>query len=127
MKRIMSAPNLPEAQGAYCMATIANGFVFVSGQGPYDPESGEFQANASVADQTRFTIECIKLVLAEAGAALEDVVSARVFLKDIDDFAEMNGVYAEYFGDIKPARTTVQSTPPIGISVEIDCIAVAPS
>jgi|SaaInl4_150m_RNA_FD_contig_71_289299_length_527_multi_3_in_0_out_0_1 2-iminobutanoate/2-iminopropanoate deaminase len=127
MKRIMSSPGLPEAQGPYCMATVANGFVFVSGQGPWDDDAGEFRGDLSVAEQTRLVLECIKTILEQAGTTMDNVVQARVFLKDKADFVEMNGAYAEYFSDSKPARTTVEASPPIDIKVEIDVTAVLPS
>lgn len=124
MKRIMSSPGLPEAQGPYCMASIANGFVFVSGQGPWDDDAKEFRGDLSVSEQTRLVLECIRNILDQAGSSVEDVVQARVFLRDTADFAEMNAAYAEFFGDTKPARTTVQASPPIDIKVEIDVTAV---
>ena len=127
MKRIMAAPGLPEAQGPYAMATVANGFVFVSGQGPYDPKTNAFAEGASIEEQTRLTIEAIGAVLKEAGTSLENAVQCRVFMEDVKrDFAAMNAVYAKYFGQNKPARTTVQASPPINILIEIDCVAVLP-
>ena len=127
MERIMAAPGLPEAQGPYAMATIANGFVFVSGQGPYDPETNAFAEGAGIEEQTRLTIEAIAAVLKEAGTSLDNAVQCRVFMEDAKrDFAAMNKVYSEFFGDTKPARTTVQASPPINILIEIDCIAVLP-
>ena len=127
MERIMAAPGLPEAQGPYAMATIANGFVFVSGQGPYDTKTDAFAEGASIEEQTRLTIEAIAAVLKEAGTSLDNAVQCRVFMEDAKrDFAAMNKVYSEFFGDTKPARTTVQASPPINILIEIDCIAVLP-
>ena len=111
--------------GAYSPGIIAEGrFLYVSGQGPmvdgtYDP--------ASVEDETRLTLENIGRILADAGAGFGDVVRCGVFLADIADFNAMNGVYASYFPDPKPARTTVQvAALPGGIKVEIDCVVVLP-
>src|SRR5207344_2647343 len=99
-------------------------FLYVSGQGPL--VDGQYSA-ASIAEETRLTLENVGRVLAEAGAGFGDVVRCGVFLADIDDFAAMNEVYATYFPDPKPARTTVQvAALPGGIQVEIDCVVVLP-
>ncbi len=126
MKRITTAPGLPEALGPYCMATVSNGFVFVSGQGPWDPEKGEFRGDLGVGEQTTLVLDCIGRILEQAGTSVENVVQARVFLEDKAYFAEMNEAFARFFGDSKPARTTVQASPPIDIKVEIDVTAVLP-
>ena len=111
--------------GAYSPGIIAEGrFVYVSGQGPlidgaYSP--------AAIEDETRLTLENIGRILASAGAGFGDVVRCGVFLADIDDFAAMNEVYATFFPEPKPARTTVQvAALPGGIKVEIDCVVVLP-
>ncbi len=111
--------------GAYSPGIIAEGrFLYVSGQGPlvdgaYDP--------ASVEDETRLTLENVGRILSAAGAGWEDVVRCGVFLADIKDFSAMNEVYATFFPDPKPARTTVQvAALPGGIKVEIDCVVVLP-
>jgi 2-iminobutanoate/2-iminopropanoate deaminase len=112
-------------QGAYSPGIIAEGrFVYVSGQGPlvdgqYDP--------ASIEDETRITLENIGRILTSAGASFGDVVRCGVFLADIGDFAAMNDVYASFFPEPRPARTTVQvAALPGGIKVEIDCVVVLP-
>ena len=116
----------PAPRGAYSPAVRAGDFVFVSGQLPIDAASNKI-ASASVADQTRQTIENLQTVLSAAGAGLADVVKCSVFLADIRDFAAMNEVYAEFFGEAKPARSTVQAVLPSSEArVEIDCIAYAP-
>ncbi len=127
MERIFTTPGLPEAQGAYSMATIANGFVFVAGQGPWDDKEKRFRGDLSVKEQTRLVLDCIQKILEQAGSSMENVVQARVFLRDKADFKEMNEAYAEYFANIKPARTTVEAAPPVDIKVEIDVTAVMPS
>jgi 2-iminobutanoate/2-iminopropanoate deaminase len=111
--------------GAYSPGIIAEGrFLYASGQGPlvdgaYDP--------ASVEDETRLTLENVGRILTAAGAGFADVVRCGVFLADIKDFAAMNEVYATFFPDPKPARTTVQvAALPGGIKVEIDCVVALP-
>lgn len=96
--------------------------VFVSGQGPV--RDGEL-VTGTIEEETRLVLENVRAVLAEAGASTGDAVRCGVFLADLDDFAAMNEVYAEFFGDPPPARTTVGALLP-GIKVEIDCIAVLP-
>jgi 2-iminobutanoate/2-iminopropanoate deaminase len=109
--------------GAYSPGIVAEGrFVYVSGQGPFRDGvvTGE-----STGEQTRVVIDNLAAVLAEAGASLADVVRCGVFLADMADFAEMNGVYGEMFPDPLPARTTVGAAL-LGFRVEIDCVAVLP-
>ena len=116
----------PAPRGPYSPAVRAGDFVFVSGQLPIDAASNKI-ASASVAEQTRQTIENLQTVLSAAGAGLADIVKCSVFLADIRDFAAMNEVYAEFFGEAKPARSTVQAVLPSSEARgEIDCIAYAP-
>ena len=122
----ITAPGGPPAQGPYSHAVKAGGFIYVSGQAALDPKTGQF-LSGTVEDETRRTIENIKAILEASGASLADVVKCSVFLADIRDFAKMNAVYNEYFGEAKPARTTVQATLPAhGLKVEIDCVAYKP-
>lgn len=111
--------------GAYSPGIIAEGrFLYVSGQGPLT--DGNY-APASVEDETRLTLENVGRILASAGAGFADVVRCGVFLADIKDFTAMNEVYATFFPEPKPARTTVQvAALPGGIKVEIDCVVVLP-
>ena len=119
----ITALNAPNPQGPYSHAVKAGGFVYVSGQAALDPATSK-PINGSVAEETRRTLENIKAVLAASGASFADVVKCSVFLADIRDFAAMNAVYAEYFSESKPARTTVEATlPATGLKVEIDCVA----
>ena len=119
----VTAPDAPNPQGPYSHAVKAGGFVYVSGQAALDPETSK-PINGTVAEETRRTLENVKAILAASGASLQDVVKCSVFLADIRDFRAMNEVYADYFGQAKPARTTVQSTlPASGLKVEIDCVA----
>jgi 2-iminobutanoate/2-iminopropanoate deaminase len=105
----------------------AGDFIYVSGQVAINPKTNQFEP-ATVADETRRTIENIRAILQAAGADLADVVKCSVFLADIRDFAAMNEVYAQFFGEAKPARSTVQATLPApGMKVEIDCVAYKPA
>lgn len=126
LERII-APGAASPRGPYSHAVRAGDFIFVSGQGPLDPATNQFKLG-DVASETRQTIENIRRILQACGADLQDVVKCSVFLADIQDFAAMNQVYAEFFGDARPARTTVQATLPApGTKVEIDCVAYKPS
>jgi 2-iminobutanoate/2-iminopropanoate deaminase len=120
------APGAPQPRGPYSHAVRAGDFIFVSGQGPIDPVTNELKVG-DVASETRATLENIRNILKAAGADLADVVKCGVFLTDIRDFAGMNQVYSQFFGDIRPARTTVQAILPAhGSKVEIDCVAYKP-
>jgi 2-iminobutanoate/2-iminopropanoate deaminase len=107
--------------GAYSQGIRAGDFVYVAGQGPIDPATGQI-AGETIEEQVRLTIQNVQAVLEAAGATTADVVKATVHLADIDDFQRFNAVYTEFFPDPKPARTTVQSVMP-GIKVEIDVVA----
>jgi 2-iminobutanoate/2-iminopropanoate deaminase len=107
--------------GAYSQGIRAGDFVYVSGQGPLDPATGEV-VGATIEEQVTRTLENVRAVLDAAGATMADVVKATVHLSDIDDFAAFNAVYAQHFPDPKPTRTTVESVLP-GIMVEIDVVA----
>ena len=109
--------------GAYSPGIIAEGhFVYVSGQGPL---RDGIVVGETAGEQTQITLENLASVLAAAGATPADVVRCGVFLADMSDFAEMNSVYAEFFPDPLPARTTV-GVQLAGFKVEIDCVAVLP-
>ena len=117
---------LPPAKGPYSLWVKTGGFIFVSGQGPVDPESGDVYLG-DIAQQTRMTLANLEAILKDAGAALSDVVKTTVFLTDIGNFTRMNEVYSKAFGDVRPARSTVQvAALPLGISVEIAAVAVSP-
>ncbi|EGO63921.1 RidA family protein [Acetonema longum] len=124
MKQAISTAKAPKAIGPYSQAIKANGLVFVSGQLPVIPTSGEFAAGG-IAGQTKQSLENVKAVLAEAGCTLAHVVKATVFIKNMDDFAAMNNVYAEYFTGECPARACVEvARLPKDALVEIEVIAV---
>ena len=125
MREHVSTDKAPQPKGPYAQAVKANGFLFVSGQGSLDPASGEV-IHGTIEEETRLTIEDLKAVLEAGGSGLEHVVKVTVFLEDMENFARMNTVFAEYFGDVKPARSTVQAKPPVGLKVEMEAIAVVP-
>ena len=124
MKQIVSTDKAPGAIGPYSQAITALGMVFCSGQIPIDPATGDFVSDV-VAEQTEQVLKNLSEVLKAAGTSLDNVVKTTVFLADMNDFGEMNEVYASYFADNKPARATVQAARlPRDAKVEIDCIAV---
>lgn len=126
IERIM-APGGPSPRGPYSHAVRAGDFIFVSGQAALNPATNASEPG-TVAEETHQTIKNVQSILQAAGADLSDVVKCSVFLADIRDFAEMNQVYEEYFGQAKPARTTVNALLPAqGLKVEIDCIAYKPA
>ena len=117
----------PAAIGPYSPAVSAGGYLFCSGQMPFDPETGEV-VGSDVSSQTRQVFENLNGLLAAAGLTMDDVVKATVFLVNIDDFAEMNTVYGEYFAEPYPARSTVGvSALAKGALVEIEVVAVQPN
>lgn len=123
--KIIFSESAPAPIGPYSQAiSIApSEMIFCSGQIPLLPDGSVL--NASVAEQTRLVIQNIQAVLAAAGATLSNVVKTTVFLKDMNTFAEMNGVYAEYFGESKPARSTVEvARLPKDVLVEIEVLAI---
>lgn len=116
----------PQALGAYSQAVKANGFVFVSGQLGIDPETGEL-AGKGAGIQTQRAMLNIENILQAAGTSMKNVVRATIYMKNADDFAEVNAEYAKFFeGDVKPARVAFGSNviPKPGAVVEIDAIAV---
>jgi 2-iminobutanoate/2-iminopropanoate deaminase len=124
----LTVKGAPIPQGPYSTAVRAGDFLFISGQGPVDPVSGEIDAELSVQDQTRLVLENVRTILQGCGADLEDVVKCSVFLHDVKEFDLMNEAYAQFFGANKPARTTVGSgMVALGMKVEIDCIAYKPA
>lgn len=123
MKQAIATKKAPAAIGPYSQAIEANGLVFVSGQLPIDPATGEF-APGGVKELTRQSLTNMQSILAEAGLSMENVVKTTVFLADMADFADMNAVYAEFFPGNCPARSAVAvKTLPKGALVEIECIA----
>src|SRR5262245_16584524 len=124
-KTVIFTPLAPVAIGPYSQAIRAGNMLFVSGQIAIDPSVGKVIDDKSVGAQTRRVLENIQAIVTAAGASLESVVKTTVFLKDMNDFAEMNAAYGEFFRSDPPARATVEvSRLPRDVSVEIDCIAI---
>jgi 2-iminobutanoate/2-iminopropanoate deaminase len=125
MKEIIT-PEKPKPAGPYSPAVRTNGFVFLSGQIPADPQTGEL-VTGSIHEQAVRVIENLKLVLEAAGLSLSDVVKTTVFLKDMNNFAKMNETYGRLFGPNPPARTTVEvARLPRDVGIEIEAIAIDP-
>lgn len=123
MKEIVSTEKAPGAIGPYSQAVKCGNFVFVSGQIPIDPSTGNF-VSEDVAEQTEQVLKNLQAVLEAAGSGIDRVVKTTVFLADMNDFGVMNDVYGRYFGSDSPARATVQAARlPRDARVEIDCIA----
>lgn len=121
---VITTDRAPKAVGAYAQAVRANGFLFLSGQIPLDPSTGEL-ITGDVGAQTRRVLDNLRGVLEAAGSAFERVVKANIYLIDMQDFAVVNQIYAEYFPHAKPARATVAvAALPRGAAVEIDMIAL---
>jgi 2-iminobutanoate/2-iminopropanoate deaminase len=121
--KVVATDSAPKAIGPYSQAIVMNGMVFVSGQIPIDPATGNL-IDGPIADQTQRVMTNLAAILEAAGTSLAKVVKTTVYLKDMGDFAEMNEVYGSHFPDHKPARATVQVAKlPRDVSVEIDCIA----
>lgn len=124
MKTPITTTAAPAAIGPYSQAIEANGMVFVSGQLPIDPETGEFEPG-DIKDLTRRSLTNLQNILAEAGLTLDNVIKITVFLADMNDFAGMNEVYASFFKAPYPSRSAVAvKTLPKEARVEIECIAV---
>jgi len=117
---------IPVPKNPYSLAVRAGDFLFVSGQGPIDQSTNEY-SYGDIQHETRIVLGNIQRILEGCGASKADVVKCSVFLRDGNDFQAMNAVYAEFFGDQKPARTTVEAkfaNPQM--KVEIDCVAYKP-
>ena len=124
MKKIIHTEKAPAALGPYSQAIEVNGTLYVSGQIPFVPETMTVVSDC-VKAQTKQSLENIKAILEAAGYTFKDVVRAGVFIKDMNDFAAVNEVYAEYLGDVKPARACVEvARLPKNVKVEIEVIAV---
>ncbi len=124
MKRVIETKNAPAAVGPYSQAIEANGTLYISGQLPIDPTTGQL-VEADIKKQTEMVFHNIEGILTEAGYSFNDVVKMTVLLKNMDDFASMNEVYARYYPNEKPARAAYQVAKlPLDVMVEIETIAV---
>lgn len=127
MKQVINTDKAPAPVGPYNQAISANGqMLFVSGQIPLNPDTGELVGAGDITKQTQQVLTNLKAILTAAGVSCENVVKTTVFLADMNDFAIMNSVYSQYFDEATaPARACVQvSRLPKDVLVEIDCIAV---
>ena len=123
MIQVIATSHAPKAIGPYSQALVHNGIVYVSGQIPFIPETGEL-VTGSITDQTNQVLKNISAILKEAGTELNNVIKTTVYLKDMNDFDEMNKAYGEHFSNNKPARATVQvARLPKDVSIEIDAIS----
>ncbi len=121
---VIATEKAPAALGPYSQAIRANGMIYCSGQIPVNPATGAIEAK-TIEEQTAQSISNLRNVLEKAGSSLANVVKTTVFIKDMNDFAALNKVYAELFGDTRPARSCVEvARLPKDVLVEIECIAV---
>jgi 2-iminobutanoate/2-iminopropanoate deaminase len=123
MRQAVTTDKAPTPLGPYSQAIIDGDLIFLAGQGPGNPATGQLE-RGDVREQTLRTLENVKAILEAAGSSLDKVIRCNVYLKDIGDFAAMNEVYARAFRPPYPARTTIQAGAlPGGIAVEIECVA----
>jgi 2-iminobutanoate/2-iminopropanoate deaminase len=123
-KKVITSEKAPKAIGPYSVAIRAGMFIFTSGQLGLDPQSGNL-VPGGIEAETRQALTNIRHVLADSGSGMEAVVKTTVFLKDMAEFQKMNAVYAEFFSENPPARSTVQAAAlPKGGSVEIEAVAL---
>jgi 2-iminobutanoate/2-iminopropanoate deaminase len=124
MKKIISTDRAPKAIGPYSQAVISNGFAFLSGQIPLDPATNQL-IEGDITAQTERVFENIKGLLEACGSSLGQVVKTTVFIKDMGEFAKMNEVYARYFPENPPSRSTIEAARlPRDVRIEIECIAL---
>jgi 2-iminobutanoate/2-iminopropanoate deaminase len=121
----ISPAHAPTPRGPYSPAVRAGDFIYVSGQGPIDPATDKISPG-DIAHQTNIVLSNIRRILEAGGATMQDVVKCSVFLKHGAEFKEMNHVYSEFFGEHRPARTTVVCDFVNDMRVEIDCVAYKP-
>jgi 2-iminobutanoate/2-iminopropanoate deaminase len=121
--KIVHTDQAPAAIGPYCQAIVHGGLVFTAGQIALDPATGEM-SDGDIAEQTDRVLRSLSAVLASAGASLQTVIKTTVFMRDLGEFAAMTEVYARYFADHKPGRSTVQvARLPRDAAVEIELVA----
>ena len=122
--KVVFTEHAPKPVGPYSQAVTAGGFVYCSGQIAIDPKTGHL-IDGDIGEETARVMENLQAVLAAAGSSLDKVVKTTIYLWDMDDFDQVNGVYETFFPNVKPARVTIEIAGlPKGAGVEIDCIAV---
>jgi 2-iminobutanoate/2-iminopropanoate deaminase len=125
MRQTVETKNAPSPIGPYSQAIRANGFLFLSGQIALDPATGNI-IPGGIEEQTRQVMQNLSAILDAAGSGLDKVVKTSIFLKNLDDFSSFNRIYAEFLGEIKPARSTVQVVRlPREVLVEVEAVALA--
>ena len=123
-KEIISTKNAPQAIGPYSQAVKAGNLMFISGQIPLDPDTGDLESQ-SIEDQAKQVLENVKSICEAAGCGLDDIVKISIFLTDLSNFAVVNDMMKEYFSEPYPARATVEvSGLPLGVNVEIEAIVL---
>ena len=123
-KEIISTKNAPQAIGPYSQAVKAGNLMFISGQIPLDPKTGDL-VSQSIEDQAKQVLENVKSICEAAGCSLDDIVKISIFLTDLSNFAVVNEMMKEYFSEPYPARATVEvSGLPLGVNVEIEAIVL---
>ena len=123
-KEIISTENAPQAIGPYSQAVKAGNLMFISGQIPLDPKTGDL-VSGSIEDQAKQVLENVKSICEAAGCSLDDIVKISIFLTDLSNFAVVNDMMKEYFSEPYPARATVEvSGLPLGVNVEIEAIVL---
>jgi 2-iminobutanoate/2-iminopropanoate deaminase len=122
-KRKVLTDRAPRPVGPYSQAVISGNTVYVAGQGPMDPKTGKIEVE-TFEEQAKQTFESIKAIVEAAGSSLAKVVSVRIYLADLNDFAKLNAIYRQYFTEDYPARTTIGAQLLLGMLIEVDCVAV---
>lgn len=123
-KEVVATKNAPAAIGPYSQAIRSGHMLFISGQLPIDPQTGQLLAEGTIEEQTTRVIENLRAVLEANGMTLDDVLSTQVFMKDLNDFPKMNTVYGNFFKENPPARATVEAARlPRDVKIEISAIA----
>ena len=120
--QVVNPPNAPPPKGPYSHAMVWEELIFVSGQGPVDPATGEVK-HGDILEEMAVAVENTRIVLEAAGSSLQNVLKVTVYLADLNDLARMSEKYKEYFGPVFPALTTVQADMPFDIKIEFDVVA----
>jgi 2-iminobutanoate/2-iminopropanoate deaminase len=122
-KRRVLTDQAPKPVGPYSQAIISGNTIYVAGQGPMDPKTGNIEVK-TFEEQAKQTFESIKAIVEAAGSSLAKVVSVRIYLADLNDFSKLNAIYRQYFTEDYPARTTIGAQLLLGMLIEVDCVAI---